>query len=153
MEDGLIHKTVDGFDYAFSMMGARQSTKLFIRLTKICGKPFALAFTALGKKSTPEASFLDRPIDTFVLADAVEALCSHMDEDIVLDMIQSLTSDPTVLCDGKKVVFDVHYKGRTSHLMKVLFAALEVQYGNFFDAFIAPHVAAHPPGMTPAPIM
>jgi len=132
MSRDLVKKVIDGETYGFQQFGAKQALKVLTRLTKIVGEPMALAFTAAkgeGKLST-------RDIDPDILASAVRALMERLDEDNVVDLVETLTASH-LLCNGKQIVFDVHYEGKLGHLFKVLMAALEVQYGNFFGEFLA----------------
>jgi hypothetical protein len=128
----LIKKTIDGHEYEFQKFGAKPALRMLLRLSKIVGKPLALAVSA----AKGEGNLLDRQVDTNVLAMAVEALTNQFDENEVLDIIEELTARDNLLCDGKKVLFNTHYEGRLDHLFKVLAAQLEVQYGNFFGAVL-----------------
>lgn len=131
VEDGLEKKEVDSHTYSFSKYGAKESLKVLTRLTRIIGEPLAIGMAAAsGKKSGK--SLLDTEIDPDIIGKAVRALVDRLDEDEVMGLIEKLTS-VGVLCDGKKINFDVHYNGKLPHLFKVLWAAIEVQYGNFFD--------------------
>ena len=140
----LAEKSVDGIKYEFQQFGAKESLKTLMRLSKILGKPIALALGSLGEK----VDFSNVKGD--LLADAAQALTERLDQDEVLNLIQLLTADK-VLCEGKKVSFDLHYQGRLDHLFKVLGAALEVQYGNFFGAFKDLIVPGNHPATTQAP--
>ena len=138
----LIEKTVDGEVYSFSQFGAKKSLRMLIKISKIVGKPLSLAFASAegpGKLS-------DKTVNPNTLAQAVEALMERMDEDEVISILESLTSGDACLCNGKKVDFNGHYEGNLSHMFKVLKAALEVQYGNFFDA-LSEYLSLGTPGM------
>jgi hypothetical protein len=131
MAKELQKRDIDGHTYEFQQYGAKESLKTLIRLSKICGDPIAKAFGAIDQSdSTP---LLERKINLTAISGAIEALTASMDENETTDLIEKLTSD-RVLCDGKKIVFDSHYENRLDHLFRVLYAALEVQYGNFFAA-------------------
>lgn len=125
----LVSKNIDGSKYEFQQFGASHSLKVLTKLTKICGESITLAMTA----TKGSGNFFDREFDSDVLGKAVRSLVDKLDEDQVIDLIEELTARH-VLCDGKQFVFDAHYEGRLDHLFKVLGAALEVQYGNFFGA-------------------
>lgn len=131
--DGMSRQTIDGSVYSFSKFGAKESMRVLTRLFKIVGEPMSLAFTAT-QGGDPKQSLMDRKMDPEIISKAVRTLAEKLDEDQVLDLIETLTATKA-LCDGKKIVFDLHYEGKLPHLFKVLVAALEVQYGNFFDAF------------------
>lgn len=139
MADGLIQRKVDGKLYEFQIFGAKHALKTLTKLTKIIGEPLTLAFTALGvgDKDNKGKGLLDRKIDGVMLGVAVKALTTRMDEDEVLDLIEELAGKDNLLCDGKKVIFDSHYEGKLGHLMRVVGAALEVQYGDFLEEMFA----------------
>lgn len=124
-------KTIDGHTYEFQTMGAKQSVKMLIRLSKILGEPISIAASFLagpGKLS-------EREISPDAIPSAVKALLARVDQDDALDIIETLTSK-NVLCDHKPIVFDKHFEGRLGHLFQVLKAALEVQYGNFIEGIL-----------------
>lgn len=131
-------REIDGHEYQFARWGAKKSTKILIRLSRILGEPLSLAITSIkGDKQTRGKSVLDRDFDMDIIGKAVRSLFERMsDENEVLDLIENLTSGDNVFSDGKKVIFDLHYQDRLGHMAKVLYAALEVQYGNFFGDVI-----------------
>lgn len=129
MAKEMVKRPIDGHDYEFSQMGAKQSLKTLVRLSKIIGKPIAMLAGAPGK------GILDKDVSSETLAAAVGAMVEHLDGDETVELCELLCAT-TVMCDGKKVDFQTHYEGRLDHLFSVLSAALEVQYGNFFQGVI-----------------
>jgi hypothetical protein len=123
-------RTIDDAEYEFNQFGVKQSLRILVKLSKIVGKPIVLAADSL-KKEGKGAAF-----DFKTLAVAAGALFENIEEDEALTLIEQLTSGDACLCDGKKVQFDAHYRGRLNHLFNVLIAALEVQYGNFLEEFL-----------------
>lgn len=136
MDDGLEKKQVDGSTYSFSKYGAKKSLKILTRLTKIVGEPLAIGMAAASGNKSSGKSLLETELNPEVISRAARALVDRLDEDDVMNLIIQLTSED-LLCDGKKINFDVHYNQKLPHLFKVLWAALEVQYGNFFDELTA----------------
>jgi hypothetical protein len=134
----LVTKEIDGSIYQFQQFNTTTALKIMAKLTKLIGEPLIIAFGALkaDKTAAPGAgkrNLLDRDIDTAVLAQAARALVDRLDEDEVIAVVKRLTGE-NIICDNKNINFDVHYAARFGHLFKVLQAALEVQYGNFFSA-------------------
>lgn len=127
-----IVKTIDGDEYSFEKFGAKKSLKILVRLSKMIGKPISLLVGSI--KSEKGTKVLDSEIKTDVLALAIEAMADNLDSDEVISLMEELAAN-SILCNDKIVKFDSHYEGKLPHLFKVLAAALEVQYGNFFDAF------------------
>lgn len=132
----LAKREIDGEIYEFQKYGAKDATRTLIRLSKICGKALAKGVAAV-EPGEEGQSLLERKLNPHALSDAVEALTNSMDEDTTMDLIEKLTSD-RVLCNGKRIVFDKHYEDRLGHMFQVLYAALEVQYGNFINAISGP---------------
>lgn len=136
----LAKREVDGLTYEFEQFGAKRATKLLVRLSKIIGKPLTLGIAAAQGKSLAEVQ-----LTSDVLAPVVDALFANLDSDEVQSILEAFTADEKVLCDGKKVFFDKHYEGRLDHMLRVFWAALEVQYGNFFGAVLTLRGAAAAP--------
>lgn len=139
-------KEIEGRTYTFSQMGPKQSLKTLVKLSKIVGKPIALmagggsAKGLLGKDIAPE-----------ILGAAAGAMFEKLDEDETVQICETLTSFPQVLCDGQKVDFNSHYDGKLDLMFKVLMAALEVQYGNFFAGLLGRADSLIGSDTTPAP--
>jgi len=141
----LARREIDGHVYEFEQFGAKRATKLLARLSKIVGKPLALGIAATAGRKLTEVD-----ISAEVLSPIASALFDSLDSEEVQALLEAFTADEKVLCDGKKVFFDKHYEGRLDHMFRVFWAALEVQYGNFFAAFTAlqgsiPRATAHSP--------
>lgn len=141
-------KIIDGDQYEFTQFGAKKSLRILMKLSKIVGKPLAIAATM----AKGPGSILDKEVNPDLIGEAVGALTEKLDEDEVLDLLEELSSRDTVLCNGKKIDFNSHYENRLDHLFKVVAAALEVQYGNFLGAFNVLRVQNKAP-TSPAPTM
>lgn len=136
MATELIKRSIDGIEYGFQQLGAKQSLKVLLRLKRVVQGSVSMLLSSFEPSET-SISLFDRNINTDFIGKAIEALADKIDDDEVIDLIETLTAKDNVLWDGKKIIFNTHYEGRLEHLFKVLGAALEVQYGNFFDAFSA----------------
>ena len=128
---GLFEVKIDGQHYEFEKWGAREATVTLFQLSKIVGKPLGYAMAAFGKDASK--GLLDQQINTDLVALAFETLTSNLDENKALELIEKFSAH-TVYCNGAKINFDSHYQDRLDHCFKVVYAALEVQYGNFFAA-------------------
>lgn len=144
----LVKKEVDVELYEFEQFGAKKSTALLIRISKIAGPSVKALFGEIG--AAPSAEEIKR-ISGKAIGLAIQELLTNIgSEDEVVSLIETLVAEKC-LCNGKKIHFDSHYQNRLLHLGKVLAAALEVQYGNFFSDAIgllgsrrAPTTAANP---------
>jgi hypothetical protein len=130
---GLYQVEVDGRQYEFEKWGAEESLSTLLKLSKIAGKPLAQAIAAIGGDAISIDTKLH--LDAGLLSTAISALMESMDEGTTVSLIKKLSSEK-VLCDGAKISFNSHYQDRLDHLFKVVAAALEVQYGNFFGALL-----------------
>lgn len=120
---------IDGRTYEFYHMSPRTSVKILTRLLKLIGHPMGAAMSAAkGKKS-----ILDVELKTDLLEKIVTGLFDNLEEDMVLDTIETLMGP--VMCEGKQVgkAFDTHFQGEIGHLMKVTWEALKANYDDFFD--------------------
>lgn len=123
------HRTIDGEEYKIHVMTPSTSIKLLTRIFKLLGEPFAeMAVGVKAAKNEDEANEQAMKL----LPVAVRALVSRMDENEVMGVVQQLTSAVTV--DNKQISFERHFQGRLGHLLKLLSACVEVQYGDFLGA-------------------
>lgn len=137
-ESGLYEVEIDDKKYEFEKWGAEESLSNLIKLSKIIGKPLGLAIGAFKQEEKEETSLFDtdmKDINIDMLGLALQALTENLDESACIALIKKLSSQH-VLCDGAKINFNTHYADRLDHLFRVVGAALEVQYGNFFAAVL-----------------
>ncbi len=120
-------KRIDDIEYEYNQYNARKSMKVMVRLTKMFVEPGAHFMGILGKGN----SLLETDVDTDALAKAAKTLMERMDEDRVIDMIQDLVKQMRY-DSGKPIVFDSHFRGKLDHLFRVVYFALESEYGYFF---------------------
>lgn len=126
MASGLIEKEIDGIKYEFEKWGAEEALDTLLKISKVAGKSLGIALSSL--TTTEEGPNF--------LALAFDALTGNMDEKLCMSLVKKLTSEK-VFCQGAKIQsFSVHYQDRLMHMFKVAQAALEVQYGNFFEELL-----------------
>jgi len=146
-----VEKQIDDHVYSFAHLPAQEALRVLTKLTKIVGEPLAIAVGALMKDdkterklgedglplpAEPKKGLLERDVDPEVFGKAARSLIEKLDEEEVIAIVVKLTTQQ-VLCDGIEIKnFNTHFTGQLGHLFKVLAAALEVQYGNFFGAMI-----------------
>lgn len=144
-ETGLWEVEVDGINYAFTKWGAEESLANLLKLSKLIGKPLGLAMGAFAKEG--DKSLFDKEINFDILSLAIDALMSNMDEAMCISLIKKLSSQGVLFGEGAKITFNTHYEDRLDHLFKVVYAGLEVQYGNFFNAMLG--LASKKKGLIP----
>lgn len=133
MSAGLIEKSIDGHLYEFEKWGADKSLTVLLDLASITGKPLGMAFGSLA--SGGPGKILDKEPDPNLISDILEALTVKLKKKAVMRLIKKMSSE-SMLCDGKRIDFNSHYADRLDHLFRVVYAALEVQYGNFFAGIL-----------------
>jgi hypothetical protein len=129
-EFGLYATEIDGIEYTFTKWGAEESFSTLLKISKLIGKPLSLLVsTVLGEGG------LDSELKTDAMALAIEGLTTNLDEAMAMSLVKKLATDKC-FADGAKITFNTHYEDRLDHMLKVVKAGLEVQYGNFFGALL-----------------
>jgi hypothetical protein len=136
-ETGLYDIEIEGLQYSFQKWGADSSTDALLDLSGIVSKPLGAGVGALFGKKKDEAEGDAKPNQAESIGLIMEALLDRVsaNKGICKALIKKFASE-NVLCDGKKISFDSHYTDRMPHLFKVVQAAVEVQFGNFFGEFL-----------------
>lgn len=141
-ESGLYECDVDGRNYEFEKWGAEESLDVLLDISSVVGGAIG---TAIG--NTISGQGLNTEIDAAMLSVVFEQLSKNLKKEVVKPILVKLTSG-RVLCEGKKVNFNEHYKEDLFHMFRVAKAALEVQYGNFFGAIQGVVAPKRPVGVT-----
>lgn len=133
--EGRYDVTVDDKLYSFEKWGAEESLTNLLKIAKMVGKPLGMAVGGVIDKVNPGQKLTDMDLSPDLIGLVFEALTDRMDEGAIVALVKKLSSD-RVLCEGAKITFNSHYEDKLGHLFKVVKAALDVQYGNFFDALL-----------------
>ena len=125
-------KKIDEQDFTFYQLNPFKANRLLIKLVKIAGP--ALGSLANSKDVKGVQDLMNADIDAKSLLDSI---CEKLDEDQIELMFKELLSQ--VHCSGvgelsKEANCDAVFKGKISLMYKVVFAALEAQFGDFFGA-------------------
>lgn len=128
--EGLQQKDIGGHSYEFSKWGAEEATDTLLDIATIVGKPLAAAAGRLDVDAAMERR-LELPTDA--ISTIIEQLTGQvgLHKKLCMGLIKKLATRG-VLCDGRAINFDSHYQDALPHLLDVVAAALEVQFGNFF---------------------
>lgn len=138
-----IEKTIDGVDYKFTQLPFSKARKLLTRLMKVLGPAIAAAVKSapsLGQEGAEVALKGELQKFSGSLADAAVILCDRLEESLLEDTFDQLAkySERSVDKEHWKRVSEVMEMefggGNMPHAMKWLAAALQVNFGNFFDA-------------------
>ncbi len=139
-------------------MSPKDAIRVMSRASKLFGGPLAKAIDGLlkggkgGIKSLLAADVANLPPD--LVGTVVSGLLERLDENEVLETVDKLLGPVLVQRDGDKgtraLRFEVDFHGEVLHLFKVLAAAIEVNYGDFFAASSGLAGAAAGRGTIPA---
>lgn len=128
-------KTIDGEEYTFHQLDPMTSTMILTKILKIAGTSVGMAVDQVAKSGVD--NLMDAEVDAVIgkmdISSIVASLCDRLNEVEVREIIIAMTSQ--VICKGKgeiSKVFNEHFKGRILHLIKVVMAAMEVEYADFF---------------------
>ncbi len=136
-------KAISGSTYGVYMLPPRTANRMFIRIIKTVGPSLGVLLEELdesddeaGIKGGLEA-LMDNPklnSGAFIGKIAKE-LCERLNENEIEEMMNTLMKVSEV--DGAKMagVFDAHFMGKIGALYAWFGFALQVQYGNFGDAW------------------
>lgn len=135
-------REIDGLKVEVFLLPPKQALKVLTRLSKIVGEPLGLAAGALlgGQKGaeTEAVPLSAREVQVDVLGKAVAALTDRLDEQVVLDTVETLLGSVHVKTaddNGTRPVRMEHdFKGKTLTMLKVVAFALEVNFSDFFGA-------------------
>lgn len=129
-ETGLYEVVVDELKYEFEKWGAEDSYDTLLDLAKLCGKPIGLAVSAFGGGN------LDEELRPDIISTVFQSIVDGIGDKSVTKAVTKKLVSEKCFCNGAKINFNTHYQDRLDHMFKVMWAALEVQYGNFFVALL-----------------
>lgn len=135
---GLYEVEIDGTKYEFEKWGAEDATDALLDIAGIVGKPLGMGVAALFGRDEDGKAGMDKKLDPDAIGKVMEALSGQVgaNKAIVKGLIKKLASEKVIANGAKITSFNTYYSDRMSHLMKVVRAGLEVQYGNFFGEIL-----------------
>lgn len=149
---GTFAADVDGHTYEFEKWGAEEATGTLLDISSIIGRPIGGIAALKDKVSRKPNGKMEITGD--VGGRIAELLAEQLgtQKPLIMTLLIKLASYKA-LCDGKSFRFDTHYSDRLGHMLRVVAAGLEVQFGSFFaDALRAAEgFGLLSPEETPAP--
>ena len=125
----IVKETIDGNEYEFLELGARQSFKLLNRILKTTGPAFAQI--ASGFQTKDLKSILDAEVNMDVVGKGISLLAQNIDEQYNEETASILLS--SVNYKGRPASWESEpFQGNMLHFLKVLRRAAEVNVGDFF---------------------
>lgn len=133
-----VNKNIDGLEFEFFPLPPKDAMRILVRLTKLLGEPFGIlgdsaGLSAGGKEFVKNLSTGNIPEGIF--GSAVRALLNRLDENEVEETIYLLLTKVYGKFEKdagtRKLNPDVDFAGRLSLMLRVVAAALEVNFGDF----------------------
>jgi hypothetical protein len=135
-------KEIDGVVYEVGQFPAREAGKILTALGGIIGPSLG----QLGGEGEPKenareiTSFLDIDIGIAAIGRAIATLFSRLTEDRVNDLVFRMLQTTRILADDGgafgdpkgEALYDVHFAGRLSSVIKLIVFVVEVNYADFF---------------------
>ena len=146
-EHGLHQKDIGGHSYEFMKWGAEEALDALLDLSAVIGKPLGALAPHMDLAAAQERRL---EIAAEAIGPALEALATQLgsNKPLCKALLKRLATKG-ILCDGREIVFDAHYKDRLPHMLDVALAALEVQFGGFFAGASAAFRVRPPAGTRP----
>lgn len=125
---GAFEEVIDDQVYLFSKWGAEKQLLTMAQVSSIAGKALSNGARLLVAEKMPKEEQMA------LLSEVVDALTKGLGTDpkLTVAILKRLSSEG-VLCDQKPFVWDLHFACKQKHLMKVVAANLQVQFGDFFS--------------------
>lgn len=135
---------VAGIKYTITQYPLKKSTRIFNKLMKVLVEPAGKAIEAVGGIKGGEKSFLDKEIDTKLIAEAISILSEKMDGDDLYDLLKEICScaiaegNEEMKVPGGKLVenFDAHFQSRMGAMFKLTTKCIEVNYKDFLEELL-----------------
>lgn len=132
-------KEIDGLSFTVQQLPGKRGSRLWFKLVRLLAPAMAKALGTL--KLTGGASALMQNLDLSNLGDAVGMLAEKLTPDEFEAIRDELLESATVTTGGNQfplmTVYDDVMAGRVTTGLKVLQFAFEVNFGSFFEGFLA----------------
>lgn len=138
---GEVSRTVGGMMFGISPVPGRAGLHLFHKLSRSVFPAMGSAMVAFqdGKGMGERAAAIGR-----VLERALPKMFETLTQAELDDLVNSLLSTTVLIAEGRRTevlnVLDVTFRGKTATLLKLLYAAAEVSFGDFFEGSLAEYL-------------
>lgn len=133
----VIVKQIDKRNYQITQFMTSKSISTLKRLGQIVGEPLGVVFAlAQDGEDDSKREKMSAVNEAALIGNVVKTLFDKFDEKDGQKLIEDLSSGDTLLCNNQNIDFESHYQGELGHLIKVVMAVLEVQYGNFLGEIV-----------------
>lgn len=130
---------IDGANYTIGTLPPRRSLRLQNRLLRAVGPAIAQLIASV--KPGPGGKVSLGEVDVVAIAAGVQGLMAQLTADEQDAIMAELLSTVTVEQNGRSApvmsVFDAHFEGRIPAVYKLMWAALEANFGNFTGPLVA----------------
>lgn len=121
-----VTRVIENNEYVFTTLPVKTSIKTLTKLTKLIVGPIGSAIN--GKDTISDA------LGDIDVGSLISGLSDRLDEDEVYGIIETFAG--VILHKGQRLssILDAHFGGNPALLLKVIGAALEIEYANFFGS-------------------
>jgi hypothetical protein len=123
-----VNRDVDGQTYEFYLMGPKDQIKVMNYMARTVGKPLGAAI-----KNDPSSAADILDTSASMIGDFITHLVESVDDDEVIAKIEKILEYVHIKKEKgfAPVKMEADFHGKLSHMFKVVYAALEVNFGDF----------------------
>ena len=131
--------TIGEHEYQMGAWATEKGIEVLTWLANKAGGAIA-SFVAVGaafgdSKGDDKKNDMEEAIES-MFAPALQTVFANLKGSEMNAMMARIVSDD-ILCDGKKIIYNVHYSRKTGHMFKVAMAVLEYQYEDFLGELLS----------------
>jgi hypothetical protein len=130
--------TIDGATYSIGTLPPRRSLRLQNRLLRAIGPAIAQLIASV--KPGPGGKVALGEVDLVAISAGVQGLMAQLTPDEQDAIMAELLAPVSVVQDGRSApvmaVFDAHFEGRLPAVYKLMWAALELNFGTFIGPLV-----------------
>jgi hypothetical protein len=119
-------KNIDGFDVQVTVFPGLYGLKIKGKLLRFVGPALGKAVSAIKQNKSGLSNILDADIDFGAIGEAVAALVSNIDDNIINLFLELLSNTSVDGQDVKKETIDLKFAAKYTSLYKVLLYVIEV---------------------------
>ena len=126
-------RVIDGVTYSVYMLPPKTAMDLLVDIGKVVGPSVGTLVDAASSKGGA-AALLEMSVTSEFFSKAASELFERMDKSVLRSVIDQLAK--VSMADGVKLesTLDIHFRGKLGTMFKWLAFALQVQFGDFFNA-------------------
>lgn len=122
---------INGRVYEAYLLSATRGNEIFVILVKVLGPAISSAINITNLSKFKESKdMLDINLD---IPSILKILVDNLKVDEYMDVVKTLTG--TCTCDGSRIEFDGHFRGRYGEMFKVLAWTIKINFEDILKDF------------------